>query len=84
MSSYGTFRGRDGLREAANLLERQLGSTRYDYRHKAWHGELGFLEWTARSRSASVDDGADSYLIRNGRIVAMTAHYTVLPVKDAQ
>jgi len=42
-------------------------------------GELGFLEWSARGSGAEVEDGADSYLIRDGRIVAQTIHYTVIP-----
>jgi hypothetical protein len=43
-------------------------------------GEMGFLEWTGEAgNGARVEDGADSYLIRDGRIRAMTIHYTVLP-----
>jgi hypothetical protein len=43
-------------------------------------GEMGFLEWTAEAENgARVTDGADSYLIRDGRIRAMTIHYTVVP-----
>ena len=41
---------------------------------------MGFLEWTGEAdNGARVEDGADSYLIRDGRIHAMTIHYTVLP-----
>lgn len=45
----------------------------------AFQGEVGFLEWTAEADGGRVDDGADSYVIRNGRIVAQTIHYTVTP-----
>jgi hypothetical protein len=79
LTSYGVFHGHDGLREAARLLDEQLGGTAYEYRRTMTHGELGFLEWTAETPYAVVEDGADSYVVREGRIVAMTAHYTVLP-----
>ena len=39
-----------------------------------------FLEWTGEVvNGARVEDGANSYPIRDGRIHAMTIHYTVLP-----
>lgn len=79
MTTYGTFRGHAGASEAAALLDRQLGPAHYNYRKQVWEGELAFLEWTAETERASVPDGADSYLIRDGRIIAMTIHYTVLP-----
>ena len=77
MTSYGVFRGHAGIREAAALLDAQLGRTTYVYRTQLWHGELAFLEWTGATDRASIDDGADSYWIQGGRIRAMTAHYTV-------
>jgi hypothetical protein len=43
-------------------------------------GELAFLKWTARCPRAEVGDGADSFWIRDGRIVAQTIHYTVRPL----
>jgi len=79
MTTYGEFRGHDGIRRAAQLLQRQLGDTRYTYRTRMTHGELGFLEWTASSDRGRVEDGADSYWVRDGLIRAMTIHYTVEP-----
>ena len=46
------------------------------------HGEVGYLEWTADGPTARVRDGADSFVIRDGRIVAQTIHYTVEPLAD--
>jgi hypothetical protein len=40
---------------------------------------VAFLEWTATCATARVRDGADSFWIRGGRIVAQTIHYTVEP-----
>ena len=77
LTSYGVFRGHEGVKAAAELLDQQIGKTEYHYRTQMTDGEVAFLEWSAESSRARIDDGADSYLIRNGRIEAMTIHYTV-------
>lgn len=40
-------------------------------------GRFAFLEWTATETGAKVEDGADSFVIEDGKIVAQTIHYTV-------
>jgi hypothetical protein len=77
MTTYGNFHGHAGVREAADLLTRQMGSGSYNYTKQCWHEELAFLEWTADTDQASIPDGADSYWIKDGRIRAMTIHYSV-------
>lgn len=77
LSGYGVHSGHDGMRHLAELFSRQLPDASYGYRTVLVDGELGFLEWTATGRQARIRDGADSYLIRDGRIVAQTIHYTV-------
>jgi hypothetical protein len=80
LTGYGVFRGIEGVREKVRLLAEQLPGGRWTYRTVMAEGELGFLEWSAEAdNGARVEDGADSYLIRDGRIHAMTIHYTVLP-----
>lgn len=80
LTGYGVFRGIEGVREKARLLAEQLPGGRWTYRTVMAEDELGFLEWSAEAdNGARVEDGADSYLIRDGRIHAMTIHYTVLP-----
>lgn len=77
LTGRGVYRGHDGLKELAQLLEQELPHATFEYRTRLIEGEMGFLEWTARAAGAVVDDGADSYLIRDGRILAQTIHYTV-------
>jgi hypothetical protein len=84
LTTYGEFRGHDGARRAAQLLDEQLGRTRYEYHTLKCHGEVGFLEWTAEGPKGDVLDGADSYLIRDGKIRVMTIHYTVQPKTAAE
>lgn len=70
----------DGLRELAEFLRRELPESSFEYSTVLVEGEIAFLEWKGRSASAEVDDGADSYLIRDGKIIAQTIHYTFKPV----
>lgn len=79
LTASGVFRGHDGLRQLAQRLREELPEAVFEYKNLLVEGELGFLEWSARGSGAEVEDGADSYLIRDGRIVAQTIHYTVIP-----
>lgn len=74
----GVFRGHDGVRQLARMLADELPEhRRFQYTHVAVEGRVGFLEWTYEDDAVRVRDGADSYLIEDGRIVAQTIHYTV-------
>jgi hypothetical protein len=73
----GIFRGRDGARELARLLEEELPKAPYFYTNRLIEGRMAFLEWTSDAERARVRDGADSFVIENGWIVAQTIHYTV-------
>lgn len=79
LTGCGVYRGYDGMRQLAQLLREQLPNMRFEYRTVLVEGEVGFLEWRAEADGAKVEDGADSYVIRDGRIVAQTIHYTVVP-----
>jgi hypothetical protein len=80
LTGSGVYRGKDGVRRCAGRLREDLPCGRYEYRTRLVEGELAFLEWAAHCPTAAVEDGADSYLIRDGKIVAQTIHYTVRPV----
>jgi hypothetical protein len=49
----------------------------FQYTYRSVEGRMAFLEWTYEDGVSRVRDGADSYLIENGKIVAQTIHYTV-------
>lgn len=74
----GVHHGHEGLLRLAERLRREVPNMRITYKSKVIHGEFGFLEWTAEGDGARIEDGADSYVVRNGLIVAQTIHYTVL------
>jgi hypothetical protein len=71
--------GRDGLLHLADLLRKELPNAQFEYGVRLLEGNVGFLEWTAHVDGAVVKDGADSYVIDDGRILAQTIHYTVIP-----
>jgi hypothetical protein len=74
----GTFRGHEGVRELARMLGEELPEHRaFEYTYRAVEGRVPFLEWAYEDANVRVRDGADSYLIENGKIVAQTIHYTV-------
>ena len=73
----GVFHGRDGARHLARILAEELPDAPYQYTNRLVEGRFAFLEWTAETAQARVRDGADSFVIENGWIVAQTIHYTV-------
>ncbi len=82
LTGFGVFTGRDQVRILAELLDAQLPGASFDYTTVLVHEEMAFLEWTAHGPTAQVRDGADSFLIRDGRIVVQTIHYTVENLTD--
>jgi SnoaL-like domain len=78
LTSRGTFRGHEGVRELAEMLGQELPDhNAFQYTHTSVEGRLAFLEWAYEDATTRVRDGADSYLIEDGMIVAQTIHYTV-------
>ena len=77
LTTYGRFDGHEGVRAAADLLAKQVPEAKYSYTQRSVPGEIAFLEGTAVGRGVRVNDGADSFLIRDGRVQVMTIHYTM-------
>ena len=74
----GTFRGHEGVRRLARMLGEELPEHRaFEYTYRAVEGRMAFLEWAYEDDQVRVRDGADSYLIEGGKIIAQTIHYTV-------
>lgn len=78
LTSDGVHRGHEGVREINGHLQREIPDARYRWDSILVEGEFAFLEWSARSGQARVDDAVDTYVIRDGRIVAQTIHYAVV------
>ena len=80
ITGYSVFHGRESVRASADILYQQLHDARYIYRTQLVYGEVAFLEWTAENGDVAVEDGADSYHIRDGRILVQTIQYTLQSV----
>ncbi|MGX1933798.1 nuclear transport factor 2 family protein [Microbacterium resistens] len=76
LTGSGIYRGRSGIRDCAAELQRLVGSATFTYRQTLVDGPYAFLEWTAESDEITVGDGADGFVVHDGRIVLQTIHYT--------
>jgi SnoaL-like domain len=77
LTARGVFHGHPGVRGLARQLMDEVPSGEWRYRQRLVEGRVAFLEWTVDSGPFRVCDGADSYLIEDGKIKAQTIHYTV-------
>jgi hypothetical protein len=78
LTRWGTFRGPGGVKQLADRLAMELPDMKFVYDEVLVERDFGFLAWSATASNGNrVDDGADSYVIRHGRIVAQSIHYTL-------
>jgi hypothetical protein len=68
------------VRELARVLAEELPDALATYTNLLVEGRFAFLEGTADSGHTRVRDGAASFVIEDGWLVAQTIHYTVEPV----
>lgn len=79
LTSKGIYKGHEGLKKLMATLRQEVPDASYEYNKLLTEGEVGFLEWSCSSKNTKIEDGADSYVVRDGRIVVQTIHYTVTP-----
>ncbi|APS39832.1 MULTISPECIES: nuclear transport factor 2 family protein [Flavobacteriaceae] len=77
LTTHGIYKGHEGLRELNKMLIKDFPEAEFNYINFLFEDEIAFLEWTAYSDSSQIDDGADSYIVREGLIIAQTIHYTI-------
>jgi hypothetical protein len=75
MCETGTLRGRDAVRDSARRLGLQLPEASFAFAAREVAGDYAFLVWSARSERFTVEHGADSFVIRDGRIVMQSIFY---------
>lgn len=79
-ASSGVRRGHDGVRSGAQELRQQLPDAGFRYRVCEVEGDIAFLVWDAECANGCVQGGADSFLIRDGKILVQTIQYRVEPL----
>ena len=75
-TSRGRYGGYEGVRELHEKLREHVPDD-YEIVLKLVHGPYAFIEWRAREPGRSVEDGADSFVIKDGRITFQSIHYTL-------
>lgn len=83
LSKDGAYRGHDGIRRTAAILHKLLPGAQYSYDLVRIEDGIGLLGWSATvDGKTRVRGGADSFVIRDGRIVAQTIHYSTEDDED--
>jgi len=75
ITADGTFRGRDALRPVfANFFSTLFAPGTYDFTmdHMEVVGDVAFITWQAKCGEADVRLGSDTFVVRDGKIVAQT------------
>lgn len=77
LTSSGAARGKDAIRQVFIMLLDDLPNAAWDLKTQVFEGDVLFLEWTADSANNRVDDGVDTFVFRDGMILAQTVRYTL-------
>lgn len=79
LTGTGVFKGHQGVQDSSAELRSYAGDqATFSYKKVLVEGDYAFLEWTATNPDGrEVRDGADSFVVKNGKIVAQTIHYSV-------
>jgi hypothetical protein len=80
LTRWGVFEGHDGIRELAARLAEELPEPHFEYTTTLVVDEIAYLEWTATSRTHRAENGADTFLIQDGKVQVQTIHYTLRPM----
>ncbi|MFF5216512.1 nuclear transport factor 2 family protein [Micromonospora sp. NPDC000442] len=78
LSAEGVHHGHDGVRYLAGILRSYVKDGAYRYRQLLTDGDVGMLVWSGRcvADDIALHDGVDSYVVRDGLLVAQTIHYS--------
>jgi hypothetical protein len=76
----GALRGYDGVRDLNRQLSRYRATNSFQCHRLLTSGELGVVEWSGlggRTDTLTLE-GMESFIVRDGRIVAQTVHYSII------
>ncbi|SPM39790.1 Ketosteroid isomerase-related protein [Mycobacterium numidiamassiliense] len=79
ITATGAAHGKDGVRAVFTALLGDLPDAAWDLKTQIFGGDILFLEWAADSHLNRVDDGVDTFVFRDGMILAQTVRYTPHP-----
>ncbi|MFC0623296.1 YetF domain-containing protein [Kribbella deserti] len=77
LSAEGVNRGHDGVRRLAGILHSYLDHNgEWSCVRLQIDGEIAVLQWRGTGPGLRIHDGVDTFVVRDGRIVAQTIHYS--------
>ncbi|MCJ8517677.1 hypothetical protein ABID21_000810 [Pseudorhizobium tarimense] len=79
LTSNSNLVGHDALRTSSSRLREQLPDAEFQFLAKQVRGRFALLNWRSTSDRYQAVEGADSFVIENGKIVLQTIHYKLLP-----
>ena len=78
VSPAGVMRGKSAIRSFFSDLLTALPQAKWDVK-TTYVEDILFLEWTADSKPASVSDGVDTFIFKDGMIHIQTVRATIVP-----
>ena len=77
LTMEGVYHGADGIRRNSAELRGYFKDATFTFPVIRTAGRFAFIEWRTETPDACSSDGADSFIIEDGRIVCQTIRYTV-------
>jgi SnoaL-like domain len=74
----GVLHGKSAIRGFFNDLIKAVPQAKWDVK-TTYCEDILFLEWTADSKAASVSDGVDTFIFKDGMIHIQTVRATIVP-----
>ena len=79
ITAAGVRSGRDAIRDGFQRLVTTLSGIVWTSTAQVSSGDTVLLEWTADAGSVAVEDGVDTFVVRDGLIQSQTARSTWAP-----
>ena len=79
LSAEAVHRGHHGVRRLDGIQHHYMGESQWTAIRLEVEDKMGFLEWRSDVGRRRVHDGADSFVVAGGKIVAKTIHYSSGP-----
>lgn len=70
--------GHDAIRKSSLRLNDQMPEARFEFLSRQTRGQFALLIWRGTSPHFQAIDGADTFVIENGKIVFQSIHYRLL------
>ena len=73
----GVRHGKDGIRAAFTQLLADVPNAVWELKTQIYEGDVLFLEWAADAEKTHVEDGIDTFIVRDGLIRPQTVRYSL-------